>query len=73
MNGFNGREPANKPMRPRRRFRPRPPSPFVFMIISAALFLIGAASFNGHGSKEMAEVGVGSAVIVIAVVAGLML
>ena len=59
--------------RPKRRFRLRPPSPFVFMILSAALFLIGAASFNGHGSREMAEIGVGGAVLVIAVIAGFML
>jgi hypothetical protein len=54
MDGFNGRGRANKMMRPKRRFRLWPPSPFVFMILSAALFLIGAASFNGHGSREMA-------------------
>jgi hypothetical protein len=41
--------------------------------MSAALFLIGAASFNGHGSKEMAEVGVGGAVIAIALVAAFLL
>ena len=73
MDGFNGRGQANKSMRPKRRFRFWPPSPFVFMILSAALFLIGAATFNGHGSKEMAEIGVGGAVLVIAVIAGFML
>ena len=73
MDGFNGRGTANRITRSRRRFRLRPPSPFVFMILSAALFLIGAASFNGHGSREMAEIGVGGAVLVIAVIAGFML
>ena len=73
MDGFNGRGQANKSMRPKRRSRFWPPSPFVFMILSAALFLIGAATFNGHGSKEMAEIGVGGAVLVIAVIAGFIL
>jgi hypothetical protein len=43
------------------------------MILSTALFLIGAASFNGHGSREMAEIGVGGAVVVIAIIAGFIL
>ncbi len=73
MDGFNGRRPGTNPMRLRGRFRLRSPSPFVFLIMSAALFLIGAASFNGHGSKEMAEVGVGGAVIAIALVAAFLL
>ena len=73
MDGFNGRGQANKSMRPKRRFRFWPPSPFVFMILSAALFLIGAASFNGHGSREMAEIGVGGAVVVIAIISGFIL
>jgi hypothetical protein len=50
-----------------------PPSPFVFMILAAFLFLMGAASFSGHGSKEMAEIGVGGAVIAIAAIAAFML
>jgi uncharacterized membrane protein len=69
MDGFNGREPANKPVRPGRRFRLRPPSPFVFMILSAALFLLGAASFNGHGAKQLAGFGVLGAVAAIALIA----
>ncbi len=73
MDGFNGRRPRVKPMWLRRRFRLRSPSPFVLLIMSAALFLIGAASFNGHGSKEVAEVGVGGAVIAIALVAAFLL
>ena len=73
MDGISGRGSANRIMRPKRRFRFWPPSPFVSLILSAALFLIGAATFNGHGSREMAEIGVGGAVLVIAVIAGFML
>ncbi|MDE1905510.1 MAG: hypothetical protein KGH75_03555 [Rhodospirillales bacterium] len=73
MDGFNGRGSANKAMRPKRKFRLRLPSPLVFMIVSAGLFLLGAASFNAHGSREMAEIGVGGAVVVIAVIAGCIL
>ncbi|MCB8882886.1 hypothetical protein ACELLULO517_21750 [Acidisoma cellulosilytica] len=73
MDDISGSGLASMKRRPKRRFRLRPPSPFVFMILSAALFLIGAASFNGHGSREMAEIGVGGAVLVIAVIAGFIL
>jgi hypothetical protein len=40
--------------------------PFVFFILSALLFLIGAMSFNHHGGKTMAEIGVMGAVGAIA-------
>jgi hypothetical protein len=73
MDGIGRIGLANRKRRAKWRFRLRPPSPFVFMILSAALFLIGAATFNGHGSREMAEIGVGGAVLVIAVIAGFML
>jgi hypothetical protein len=73
MDGVSDSGFANRKRRPKRRFRFWPPSPFVFMILSAALFLIGAATFNGHGSREMAEIGVGGSVLVIAVIAGFIL
>lgn len=73
MDGFSGKGPVNRSMRRKRRFRFKRPSPFVFMILSAALFLIGSASFNAHGSRQMAEIGVGGAVIAIAVIAGFIL
>jgi hypothetical protein len=44
------------------------PSPFIWLILSAALFLVGAASFSGHGAKELAEFGVYGAVAAIAVI-----
>jgi len=56
---FGGRE--------RRRLFRRP-SPFVWLILSAALFLVGAAAFSGHGAKEMAEFGVFGAVAAIALI-----
>jgi hypothetical protein len=43
------------------------------MILAAFLFLMGAASFSGHGSREMAEIGVGGAVIAIATIVAFML
>ena len=73
MDGISGSGLANRKRRPKRRFRFWPPSPFVFMILSAALFLIGSASFNGHGSRQMAEIGVGGAVIAIAAIVGFIL
>jgi hypothetical protein len=73
MDGLNGRGWANRARRPKRRFRLRMPSPFVFMIVSAGLFLLGAASFNAHGSRELAEIGVGGAVVAIAIIAGFIL
>jgi hypothetical protein len=42
--------------------------PFVFFMISALLFLIGAMSFSHHGGKTMAEVGVMGAVGAIAMI-----
>jgi hypothetical protein len=73
MDGFSSRSGSNKARRPRRKFRLGMPSPFVFMILSALIFLIGAASFNAHGSREMAEIGVGGAVVAIAIIAGFIL
>ncbi|MBN8902337.1 MAG: hypothetical protein J0H19_08130 [Rhodospirillales bacterium] len=52
----------------KRRRRFRRPSPFVWLILSAALFLVGAAAFSGHGAKEMAEFGVFGAVAAIALI-----
>jgi hypothetical protein len=40
----------------------------VWLILSAALFLVGAAAFSGHGAKEMAEFGVFGAVAAIALI-----
>jgi len=48
--------------------RERRPSPFVWLVLSAALFLVGAAAFSGHGAKEMAEFGVFGAVAAIALI-----
>jgi len=48
--------------------RVKRPSPFVWLILSAALFLVGAAAFSGHGAKEMAEFGVFGAVAAIALI-----
>ena len=73
MDGSTGRKPANKPMQRTRRFRLRPPSPFVFMILSAGLFLLGAASFSGHGARQLAEFGVVGAVMALAVIAAFLL
>jgi hypothetical protein len=42
--------------------------PFVFFILSALLFLLGAMSFNHSGSKTVAEIGVMGAVGAIAMV-----
>lgn len=47
----------------------RPPSPFIWLILSAGLFLLGAASFSGHGARQLAEIGVAGAVMAIAVIA----
>jgi hypothetical protein len=44
------------------------PSPFVWLILSAGLFLVGAASFSGHGAKELAQFGVLGAVAAIALI-----
>ena len=73
MDGHYNKGPASKAPRPKRRFQFKRPSPFVFMILSAALFLIGSASFNGHGSRQMAEIGVGGAVIAITAIVGFIL
>lgn len=43
-------------------------SPFVWLILSAALFLVGAAAYSGHGAKELAEFGVFGAVAAIALI-----
>ena len=42
--------------------------PFVFFILSALLFLVGATGFNHSGFKTMAEIGVMGAVGAIAMV-----
>lgn len=68
MRGSRGRgEQENFGGRKRRRLFGRP-SPFVWLILSAALFLVGAAAFSGHGAKEMAEFGVLGAVAAIALI-----
>jgi hypothetical protein len=43
-------------------------SPYVFFILSALLFLLGAMKFNHIGSKTMAEIGVLGAVGAVAVI-----
>lgn len=73
MDSFPHGEGTRRPEQRRRRFRLGRPSPFVFMILAALLFLAGAASFSGHGSKEMAEIGVGGAVVATATIAAFML
>ena len=73
MDNFRNGERISGPTRRQRRFRLGRPSPFVLMILTALLFLTGAASFSGHGSKEMAELGVGGAVVAIATIAAFML
>ena len=40
----------------------------LLLLASAALFLVGAASFNGTGQAELAKLGVGSAVAAVAVI-----
>ena len=42
--------------------------PYIFFIISALLFLLGAMSFSHTGGKTMAEVGVMGAVGAVAVI-----
>jgi hypothetical protein len=49
-------------------FKSKRPSPFVWLILSAALFLVGAATFSGHGAKQLAEFGVLGAVAAIALI-----
>jgi hypothetical protein len=48
--------------------RLRRPSPFLWLILSAALFLLGAASFSSHGARELAQFGVFGAVAAIALI-----
>lgn len=55
------------------RVRLRPPSPFIWLILSAGLFLLGAASFSGHGARQLAEIGVVGAVMAVAVIAAFLL
>jgi len=50
------------------RFKLKRPSPFIWLILSAALFLVGAATFNGHGARQLAEFGVLGAVGAIALI-----
>jgi hypothetical protein len=42
--------------------------PFVFFVLSALLFLLGAMNFNHVGGKTMAEVGVMGAVGAVAMI-----
>jgi hypothetical protein len=42
--------------------------PYIFFVMSALIFLLGAMSFNHAGGKTMAEVGVMGAVAAIAMV-----
>jgi hypothetical protein len=51
----------------------KPPSPFIWLILSAGLFLLGAASFSGHGARQLAEFGVVGAVMALAVIAAFLL
>ncbi len=39
-----------------------------WLLASAVLFLVGASRFNGAGMKELAGMGVGSAIAAIAVI-----
>lgn len=68
MDGLGDRRSANKMTRLKSRLRLRPPSPFIWLIMSAALFLVGAATFNGHGARQLAEFGVFGAVAAIALI-----
>lgn len=68
MDGSSGRGQEQKLRRRKRRIPFRRPSPFVWLILSAALFLVGAAAFSGHGAKELAEFGVFGAVAAIALI-----
>ena len=40
----------------------------LLLLASAALFLVGAVSFNGAGKAELAKLGVGCAVAAVAVI-----
>ncbi len=46
-----------------------PPSPLTWLILSAVLFLLGAASFSQSGSRMLVEIGVLGAVVALAVIA----
>ena len=43
-------------------------SGLLWLIASAVLFLLGSASFNGAGVKQLADLGVGCAIAAIAVI-----
>jgi hypothetical protein len=43
-------------------------SGLLWFIASAVLFLVGAASFNGAGSREIAAIGVAGAIGAVAVI-----
>ncbi len=43
-------------------------SGLLWLMASAVLFLVGAASFNGAGWREMASVGVAGAIAAVAVI-----
>ena len=73
MDSFRSSESIGSRARQKRRLRVRPPSPFIWLILAAGLFLLGAASFNGHGARQLAEFGVVGAVMVLAVIAAFLL
>ena len=52
--------------------RLRPPSPLTWLLLSALLFLPGAAHFSAVGSRMLAGLGVFGAVAAIAVIAAIM-
>ena len=68
MGGLSNRRSGNEKTRAKSRLRLKPPSPFLWLILSAGLFLLGAASFSGHGAKELAQFGVLGAVAAIALI-----
>jgi hypothetical protein len=73
MESSSGRGQKDKLMRRKRRFQFERPSPFIWLILSAGLFLLGAASFNGRGARQLAEFGFVGAVMALAVIAAFLL
>jgi hypothetical protein len=68
MGGLSDWRSGSEMTRAKRRLRLKPLSPFLWLILSAGLFLLGAASFSGHGAKELAQFGVLGAVAAIALI-----
>lgn len=56
------------PTRSKGLFKFRKPSAFFWLLVSAVLFLLGAAVFSSDGAKQLAEVGVFGAVAAIALI-----